>query len=157
LVDEIRRLPTAVRINAGWHEALGRVGNGGRVAQLVLGQASICTAVDRGHVVLFFERLLRARREQGMDLSDRGVLRVPDNVVTRWIQESTSLPSRLEEVDERGEVLSAEHFIHHGTDAVEVLVTYLHEDRARIGEKIAGDGETITEVGQVAVYAVAPG
>ena len=38
-----------------------------------------------------------------------------------------------------------------------ILVADLHEDRTRLGQQIAGDGEPIAEVGEIAVDAVAPG
>ena len=40
---------------------------------------------------------------------------------------------------------------------MDVLIADLHEDRAGLGEQIAGDGEPVAQVGQVAVDAVAPG
>jgi len=39
---------------------------------------------------------------------------------------------------------------------VDIFIADLHEDGAGIGEKIAGDGEPVAEVGKIAVDAVAP-
>ena len=40
---------------------------------------------------------------------------------------------------------------------MDIFIADLHEDGAGIGEEIAGDGEAIPQVGEVAVDAVAPG
>jgi hypothetical protein len=40
---------------------------------------------------------------------------------------------------------------------VHILIADLHEDRAGLGEQIAGDGQPVAQVGEVAVDAVAPG
>jgi hypothetical protein len=40
---------------------------------------------------------------------------------------------------------------------VHVFVADLHEDRAAVGEEVAGDGQTVAQIGQVGVDAVAPG
>ena len=57
----------------------------------------------------------------------------------------------------RDEIVFAEYLIHHRPDAVDIFIADLHEDGAGIGEKIAGDGEAVAQVGEVAVDAVAPG
>ena len=51
----------------------------------------------------------------------------------------------------------AEHLIHQCPNAMNILVADLHEDRARIGQEVSRDGQTVTQVGQVGVDAVAPG
>ena len=40
---------------------------------------------------------------------------------------------------------------------MDIFIANLHEDGAGIGEEIAGDGEPVPQVGEVAVDAVAPG
>ena len=57
----------------------------------------------------------------------------------------------------RHEVLVSKHLIHHRPDAMHILIADLHEDGAGVGEQIAGDGEPVAQVGEVAVDAVAPG
>ena len=61
------------------------------------------------------------------------------------------------EINHGDEILVPEHLIHHRPDAVDIFIADLHEDGAGIGEEIAGDGEPIPQVGEVAVDAVAPG
>jgi hypothetical protein len=39
---------------------------------------------------------------------------------------------------------------------MDIFIANLHEDRAGIGEQIAGDGEPVSEVGEVAVDFIAP-
>ena len=53
-------------------------------------------------------------------------------------------------------VLFPKHLIHHRPDAVDVFITDLYEDGTGISEEIAGDGEAVAEVGEVAVNTVAP-
>ena len=40
---------------------------------------------------------------------------------------------------------------------VNVLIANLHEDGTRLGQQVAGHGESVAQVGQVGVDAVAPG
>jgi hypothetical protein len=54
------------------------------------------------------------------------------------------------------EVIGTKHLIHHRADAADIFIADLHEDGARIGEEIAGDGEAVAQVGEVTVDAVAP-
>ena len=55
------------------------------------------------------------------------------------------------------EVVLSKHLIHQRSHTMNVLITDLHEDGAGLGEQIACDGKAITQVGEVAVDAVAPG
>ena len=57
----------------------------------------------------------------------------------------------------RDEVLLAEDLVHQRSDAMDVLVADLDEDRARLGEQVARDRQPVAQVGEVAVDAVAPG
>ena len=57
----------------------------------------------------------------------------------------------------RDEIVFPKHLIHHRPDAMDILIADLHEDGAGLGEQIAGDGEPVAQVGEVAVDAVAPG
>ena len=40
---------------------------------------------------------------------------------------------------------------------MDVFVANLDEDRAGVGEQVAGDGQAVAQIGQVGVDAVAPG
>ena len=59
--------------------------------------------------------------------------------------------------DQRNEIFLPKHLIHQRPDAVDIFIADLHEDRAGIGEQIAGDGEAVAKVGEIGVDAVAPG
>lgn len=59
--------------------------------------------------------------------------------------------------DLTNEILIPEHLIHQRPNAVDVLVADLHEHAAALGQKIAGDGQAVAQIGEVGVDAVAPG
>ena len=54
-------------------------------------------------------------------------------------------------------VLRAKYLIHQRPNPVHIFIANLHKDGAGIGEEIAGDGESIPQVGEVAVDAISPG
>lgn len=66
------------------------------------------------------------------------------------------MASRLLHLNKRTEILLPEHLIHQCADAVHVLVPDLHEDAAAVGEKIVRHGQTVAQVGEIGVDAVAP-
>jgi hypothetical protein len=56
----------------------------------------------------------------------------------------------------RTEIRIAEYLVHQCPDAVYVFVANLHEDRAAVGQQVAGDGQAVAQIGQIGVDAVAP-
>lgn len=59
-------------------------------------------------------------------------------------------------------VFVAKQFIHQRSDAVHIFIADLDKDRTAVaairavGEKVAGDGQPVAQIGQVGVDAVAP-
>jgi hypothetical protein len=54
-------------------------------------------------------------------------------------------------------VFLPKYFIHHGSDTMHIFIPDLHEDGAGVSEKIAGNRETVTQIGEIAMDTVAPG
>src|SRR5205823_1623810 len=54
------------------------------------------------------------------------------------------------------EILIAEHFIDYCTNAVDVFVAYLNEERTGVSEEIAGNDEPVAQVREITVDSVAP-
>ena len=58
--------------------------------------------------------------------------------------------------DLRSKAVFPKNFIHQRPHPMDIFITDLDENGAGVGEEIAGDSETVAEVGEVAVDAVAP-
>jgi hypothetical protein len=54
-------------------------------------------------------------------------------------------------------VLISEHLIQKQSDAMQIFKPDLHEDRAAVGEEVAGDGQAVAQISQIRMDAVAPG
>jgi hypothetical protein len=62
-------------------------------------------------------------------------------------QEDVSGSGGLCKCDQRNAVLIVESLIHQCPHPVHILVADLHEDRAAVGEQVAGDGQPVAQIG----------
>jgi hypothetical protein len=91
-----------------------------------------------------------------MEFRRRCLFRAPNDVISDSSQTAIGLPSGLHKRNKAEKVLVSEHLVKQCLHSMHILIANLHEDGAGIREEIAGNGEAVAEVGQVAVDTVAP-
>jgi hypothetical protein len=133
-----------------------------RIVQLFdLGSAPP-TVEQFDHVVLFTAKRCVLNAMQLAILHDVKILGLPQEIAVHGCEDIRATGKAAGargclECDQRGKVLAAEDIVQLAEQAVVVLVSDVVEERTRLGEQVAGDRQTVTEVGQVRVDAQLPG
>src|SRR5439155_12595002 len=83
-----------------------------------------------------------------------GVLREPKQVIVDRVRRSSR--ALFLNDDAQNEVRSAEHLIQHCTDKVNVLIAYLYEDAATIGQQVSCSDEPVPQIREVRMHSESP-
>jgi hypothetical protein len=79
--------------------------------------------------------------EQLSILNGINAFAVPKDIVTDTSEKVCACACSLNDADLRGAIPVSKQFIQQPPNAVHVLIADLHEDRAAVGEQVAGDGQ----------------
>ncbi len=147
----LKRTSRAAGLGEQWPESADPPVWDWRLAQFLrdaqvndLARRSLNTHIPFARVL---ERLCVSEQPPVLDLLN--VACVPEQEVADARDQHGRLGARLCEHDDRAEVLRAKHLIKQIAHQMDVLVADLNEDRARLGQQVPGNNQSVAQIRQV--------